>query len=249
MRKNNALDFDDLLMLTVSFSIRTMKYWRCTGSASAYIMVDEYQEPMPPVRAGSRLLAGEHKNYLCVVGDDDQSIWNFAAPTSAIFWIFEKGCPMPWWSAWRQVTLHPEHTRHSQRSDAKTTAPAKQVPLDRPRSEPCPCPDLYIRNGKRLSRCARTSGPGPCGLKSHAATTACSTLPHQRPVRLAEERFAWVPSPTMSWAAPISITPRDRGRSCLSKTIDNGGDDIAVRRIVNVPKRGIGATTLGRAAE
>ncbi|MBE6788082.1 MAG: ATP-dependent DNA helicase PcrA [Ruminococcaceae bacterium] len=80
LKNANALDFDDIIMLTVRLfeeSPETLEYYR---NRYKYIMVDEYQDTNMAQYKLISLLAGEHKN-LCVVGDDDQSIYRFRGAT------------------------------------------------------------------------------------------------------------------------------------------------------------------------
>ena len=80
LKAANALDFDDIIMLTVKLfetDEQTLEYYR---NKYKYIMVDEYQDTNMAQYRLISLLAGKHKN-LCVVGDDDQSIYKFRGAT------------------------------------------------------------------------------------------------------------------------------------------------------------------------
>ena len=92
LRKNNAMDFDDLLLeavrvLKVSAEVREryQRRWR-------YLLIDEYQDTNRPQYELMKLLAGEHKN-ICAVGDEDQSIYSWRGADIRNILEFEKDFP------------------------------------------------------------------------------------------------------------------------------------------------------------
>ena len=89
MRKNNALDFDDLIMVTVQLFQQVPEVLESYQERLQYIMVDEYQDTNAAQFAFVRLLADKHKN-ICVVGDDDQSIYKFRGADISNILQFEK---------------------------------------------------------------------------------------------------------------------------------------------------------------
>src|ERR1700721_79504 len=74
--KNNALDFDDLLLETVRLLKASGETRELQTPPSPYIMIDEYQDTNRPQYEMMKLLAGDHHN-ICVVGDEDQSIYSW----------------------------------------------------------------------------------------------------------------------------------------------------------------------------
>ena len=76
LKKNNALDFDDLILKTVDLFRTNADVLEYYQERFRYIMVDEYQDTNTAQFRLVELLAGKYKN-LCVVGDDDQSIYKF----------------------------------------------------------------------------------------------------------------------------------------------------------------------------
>ena len=90
LRKNNALDFDDLLMITVELFHSHDEVLASYQNRFRYIMVDEYQDTNNAQFELVRLLAGGYRN-LCVVGDDDQSIYRFRGANIRNILDFEKG--------------------------------------------------------------------------------------------------------------------------------------------------------------
>ncbi|HXF99119.1 MAG TPA: UvrD-helicase domain-containing protein [Gaiellaceae bacterium] len=92
LHASNAVDFDDLLMLTVEVFERfpeALARWR---KAFRYVLVDEYQDTNHAQYRLLQLLAGEHRN-LCVVGDPDQSIYAFRGADIRNIMEFERDFP------------------------------------------------------------------------------------------------------------------------------------------------------------
>ena len=96
LKKNNALDFDDLIMETVKLFTQCPEVLAGYQERLKYIMVDEYQDTNAAQFAFIRLLAGKYQN-LCVVGDDDQSIYKFRGADITNILQFEKIFQMPEW--------------------------------------------------------------------------------------------------------------------------------------------------------
>ena len=92
LKKNNALDFDDLLVKTVELFQSCPDVLESYQERFRYIMVDEYQDTNTAQFELIRLLAGKYKN-LCVVGDDDQSIYKFRGANIYNILNFEKHFP------------------------------------------------------------------------------------------------------------------------------------------------------------
>ena len=92
LKKNNALDFDDLIMKTVELFQACPDVLEYFQERFKYIMVDEYQDTNTAQFKFVSLLAGKYRN-LCVVGDDDQSIYRFRGSKPEIMLGFEKDYP------------------------------------------------------------------------------------------------------------------------------------------------------------
>ena len=92
LRQNNALDFDDLIMKTVELFKLDGEVLNAYQERLRYIMVDEYQDTNTAQFELIRLLANKYKN-LCVVGDDDQSIYKFRGANIYNILNFEKHFP------------------------------------------------------------------------------------------------------------------------------------------------------------
>ena len=92
LKKNNAMDFDDLIMKTVELFKSCPEVLEQYQNRFRYIMVDEYQDTNTAQFELVRLLADKYRN-LCVVGDDDQSIYGFRGATPGIMKLFEERYP------------------------------------------------------------------------------------------------------------------------------------------------------------
>src|SRR3954451_8913539 len=90
--KNNALDFDDLLLEAVRLLKASGETRERYNRRFRYIMIDEYQDPNRPQYELMKLLAGEHHN-ICVVGDEDQSIYSWRGADIRNILEFEKDFP------------------------------------------------------------------------------------------------------------------------------------------------------------
>ena len=92
LRKNNALDFDDLLLEAVRLLKSSAEVRERYNRRYRYLLIDEYQDTNRPQYELMKLLAGENKN-VCVVGDEDQSIYSWRGADIRNILEFEKDFP------------------------------------------------------------------------------------------------------------------------------------------------------------
>ena len=92
LRESNAVDFDDIIALTVQLFRENPDVLEKYQNRCRYLLVDEYQDTNPAQYELIRLLAEKHRN-LCVVGDDDQSIYKFRGATIENILSFEEQFP------------------------------------------------------------------------------------------------------------------------------------------------------------
>ncbi len=250
LRKNNALDFDDLLMLTVELFHSHDEVLEMYQRRFRYIMVDEYQDTNSAQFELVRLLAGAHKN-LCVVGDDDQSIYKFRGADIRNILDFEKVYPDA------LVVRLEQNYRSTQNILDAANAVIKNNRTRKDKS-------LWTDHGAGTRIRVRTFSSAmeeasfvaqdirdrirSGKYKEYSSFAVLYRTNAQS--RLLEERFVLGSIP-YNVVGGTNFYSRREIKDVLAylKTIDNGRDDVAVRRIINVPKRGIGATTLGRAAD
>ena len=249
MKANNALDFDDLIVKTVELLQTDPEVLAYYQERFRYIMVDEYQDTNTAQFELIRLLAGKYKN-LCVVGDDDQSIYKFRGANIYNILNFEKHFP-------DAVTIKLEQNYRSTQNilNAANSVIANNVGRK--------AKTLWTANGEgekidfeqfdtayeEADYVARdiASGvrDGKYGYGDYAVLYRTNAQS-----RLFEERFI-VSNIPYKIVGGVNFYARKEVKDLLAylKTIDNARDDLAVRRIINVPKRGIGATTLNRVSD
>ena len=246
LKKNNALDFDDLIMKCVELlknNVQVLDYYQ---ERFRYIMVDEYQDTNTAQFHLIRLLAGKYKN-LCVVGDDDQSIYKFRGANIHNILSFEQYFPDA------TVIKLEENYRSTQnildaanavirnnvnrKEKALWTRQESGAPLDFKQFDTAYEEADYIAHS--IGSLVR-NGEGSYGDCAVLYRTNAQS-------RLLEEKFVNSNIPYRI-VGGVNFYARKEIKDLLSylKTIDNAKDDLAVRRIINVPKRGIGATTINR---
>lgn len=246
LKKNNALDFDDLIMKTVELFQACPDVLEYLQERFKYIMVDEYQDTNTAQFKFVSLLAGKYRN-LCVVGDDDQSIYKFRGANIKNILGFEHV-----FADAKVVRLEQNY-----RSTQNILNAANQVirnNLERKTKT------LWTENeeGEKLhfrqfmnayeeaeyivgdiSKKVREKDGEYRDMAILYRTNAQS--------RLFEEKFLMANIP-YKLVGGVNFYARKEIKDLLAylKTVDNARDDLAVKRIINVPKRGIGATTLSR---
>ena len=249
LRKNNALDFDDLIMKTVELLQTDAEVLASYQERFRYIMVDEYQDTNTAQFELIRLLAGKYKN-LCVVGDDDQSIYKFRGANIYNILNFEKYFP-------EAVTIKLEQ---NYRSTQNILNAANHVIAN---NEGRKKKTLWTDNdeGRKIVFKQFDTGYDEAdyvardilsGVKNGNYRYGDYAVLYRTNAqsRLFEERFV-VSNIPYKIVGGVNFYARREIKDLLAylKTVDNGRDDLAVRRILNVPKRGIGATTVTRVSD
>ena len=212
LRANNALDFDDLLVRAVQLFETQPDVLDYYQERFRYIMVDEYQDTNTVQFHLIRILSSKYRN-LCVVGDDDQSIYKFRGANINNIGRKDK-------TLW---TENPEGEKIACKQfdnaydEADYIAAAIQKKVKEERASYKDCAVLYRTNAQS---------------------------------RIFEERFVSTNIP-YKVIGGVNFYARREIKDLLAylRTIENGRDDLAVRRIINVPKRGIGLTSINRVQE
>ncbi|MDE7274619.1 MAG: UvrD-helicase domain-containing protein, partial [Lachnospiraceae bacterium] len=244
LKKNNALDFDDLIMKTVELFQSCPEVLENYQNRFQYMMVDEYQDTNTAQFELIRLLAQRSRN-LCVVGDDDQSIYKFRGANIRNILDFEQ--------------VYPDATVIKLEQNYRST----QNILDSANA-------VIGNNTRRKSKALWTDKGAGNRVHFRAFDTAyeeaeyiagdikrkkreivsdyrdCAVLYRTNAQsRLLEESFIALNIP-YNVVGGVNFYARKEIKDILAylKTIDNGKDDLAVKRIINVPKRGIGAASI-----
>ena len=246
LRKNNALDFDDLIVKTVELFQNCGDVLENYQERFKYIMVDEYQDTNTAQFKFVSLLASKYEN-LCVVGDDDQSIYKFRGANIGNILGFEHVFPDAKVIRLEQNYRSTKNILSAANEVIANNASRKSKTLwtENPEGEL-----IHFRqfmNGYEeaeyvvgeISRAHRENGAKYKDCAVLYRTNAQS--------RLFEEKCLLANIPYKIVGGVHFYARKEiKDLLCYLKTIDNSRDDLAVRRIINVPKRGIGATTLGR---
>ena len=248
LRKNNALDFDDLLMKTVELFETCPEVLEYYQERFRYLMVDEYQDTNLVQFRFISLLAAKYRN-LCVVGDDDPSIYKFRGADIKNILEFEHVFPDA-----RVIRLEQNYRSTQNILDAANEV----IRNNSQRKEKT----LWTDNekGKQVAfrqfmnafeEAEYIAGEIQKKKREEEASYKDFAILYRTNAqsRLFEEKFLMANIP-YRLVGGVNFYARKEIKDLLSymKTVDNARDDLAVRRIINVPKRGIGAATLTKVA-
>lgn len=249
LKKNNALDFDDLIVLTVALFRNNPDVLDYYQERFKYIMVDEYQDTNTAQFKFVSILADKYRN-LCVVGDDDQSIYKFRGANIYNILNFEDTYPDA-----KTIKLEENY-----RSTKNILGAANEV--------------IHNNHGRKSKKLWTSNEQGNLvefqqyyneteeaqGIvtdimdmvdKENVAYKDCAVLYRTNAQsRSLEERFV-IKGVPYRIVGGQNFYQRKEIKDLLAylKTVDNGLDDVAVKRIINVPKRGIGTTSIGKVDE
>ncbi len=244
LRKNNAVDFDDIIMLTVQLFTEHPDVLEKYSERFKYILVDEYQDTNTAQFELIRLLAGKYRN-LCVVGDDDQSIYRFRGANIRNILDFEEHYPDAKVFRLQQNYRSTQYILDAANSVISNNAGRKEKRLwtDAGNGKKPVFVQLetgyeeaeYIVNDISHKNRMGEYGYGSCAVLYR--TNAQS--------RVIEEKLLLAGIP-YNVVGGVNFYSRAEIKDIIAylKVIDSGIDDLAVRRIVNVPKRQIGNATI-----
>ena len=248
LKKNNAMDFDDLIFHTVNLLKSNADVLETFANRFKYMMVDEYQDTNTAQFELIRLLALKYQN-LCVVGDDDQSIYKFRGANIYNILNFEHHFPDA-----TVIKLEQNYRSTQNILDAANAVIANNQGRKEKR--------LWTDNGagdkitfEQLDTAAEEADFVARDIarrvrKGEYQYKDCAILYRTNAQsRLFEERFITANIPYKIFGG-VNFYARKEVKDLLAylKTIDNGQDDLAVRRIINIPKRGIGAASINKVA-
>ena len=248
LKENNALDFDDLLVKMVDLFQANPDVLEHYQDRFQYIMVDEYQDTNTVQFLLVSLLAKKYRN-LCVVGDDDQSIYKFRGANIYNILNFEKVFPDA------QVIRLEQNYRSTQNI---LNAANGVIANNKGRKEK----KLWTENQKgELVHFKQYDSEydEADGVVSRINFLAMRGVQYKDMAilyrtnaqsRIFEEKLKQKNIP-YAIVRGISFYDRKEIKDLMSylKVVDSGMDDLSVKRIINVPKRGIGQTTINRLQE
>lgn len=246
LKKNNALDFDDLIMLTVQLFRENKDVLSYYQERFQFLMVDEYQDTNTAQFTLLSLLASRYQN-LCVVGDDDQSIYKFRGANIQNILNFEKIFPATKVIRLEQNYRSTKNILSAANEVIKNNSMRKEKALWTKAEEGEPISYGRYDNeheealgiASDIKKIVRSENKNYSDFAILYRTNAQS--------RVFEEKLVYEGIPYRIIGA-INFYARKEIKDlmCYLKTVNNSADDISVQRIINVPKRGIGATTISR---
>ncbi len=246
LKKSNALDFDDLLVMTVELLKSCPEVLNQYQERFRYIMVDEYQDTNTAQFELIRLLADKYRN-LCVVGDDDQSIYKFRGANIRNILDYEKVYPEA-----KVIKLEQNYRSTGNILDVanaviRNNRGRKEKTLWTAKEQGSRIHFRQFDNGYEEAEYISDDIAARV-RKGQAHYGDCAILYRTNAQSRALEERLVVDGMPYKVVGGINFYARREIKDILAylKTIDNGRDDLAVKRIINVPKRGIGNATLDK---
>ncbi|WP_340372658.1 DNA helicase PcrA [Peribacillus sp. FSL E2-0218] len=249
LRKNSALDFDDLIMMTIQLFQLVPEVLEYYQRKFQYIHVDEYQDTNRAQYMLVKLLASRFRN-LCVVGDSDQSIYRWRGADIANILSFEKDYPNA-----NMIFLEQNY-----RSTKKILEAANKVIDNNQNRKP---KNLWTENadGNKLFYYRADNEQGEAqfvagkinelvqdGSRKYSDIAILYRTNAQSRVM---EEVLLKSNINYAIVGGTKFYDRKEIKDLLAylRLIANPDDDISLRRVINVPKRGIGATSMDKVAD
>ena len=248
LKQNNALDFDDLIMLTVQLFRQNAEILNHYQERFPFILVDEYQDTNTAQFTLLSLLASRYQN-LCVVGDDDQSIYRFRGANIHNILNFEKIFP-----ATKVIRLE-QNYRSTKNILAAASGVIKHNSMRKEKTlwttAEAGAPISYGRYDNEYEEAQGIAADIHRQVKDGMSYSDFAILYRTNAQsRVFEEKLIYEGIPYRIIGA-VNFYARKEIKDilCYLKTINNSADDIAIKRIINIPRRGIGQTTIGRISD
>ena len=248
LKQNNALDFDDLIMLTVQLFRQNAEIQNHYQERFPFILVDEYQDTNTAQFTLLSLLASRYRN-LCVVGDDDQSIYRFRGANIHNILNFEKIFP-----ATKVIRLE-QNYRSTKNILAAASGVIKHNSMRKEKTlwttAEAGAPISYGRYDNEYEEAQGIAADIHRQVKDGMSYNDFAILYRTNAQsRVFEEKLIYEGIPYRIIGA-VNFYARKEIKDilCYLKTINNSADDIAIKRIINIPRRGIGQTTIGRISD
>ncbi len=248
LRKNQALDFDDLIMMTIQLFQRVPEVLEYYQRKFQYIHVDEYQDTNRAQYMLVKFLANRFKN-LCVVGDSDQSIYRWRGADIANILSFEKDYPAA------KVILLEQNYRSTKRIllaankviENNVTRKAKNLWTENPEGNKL----VYYRADSEQGEAQFVAGKikeltreGKYTLSDVAILYRTNAQSRVMEEVLLKSNIEY------SIVGGTKFYDRKEIKDMLAylRLISNPDDDISLQRVINVPKRGIGSSSVDKMA-
>ena len=247
--ENNSMDFDDILIYMVKLLQSDPEVLSFYQNKFKYIMVDEYQDTNRAQYMAVKLLSDAHKN-ICVVGDDDQSIYSFRGADVRMILSFEKD-----FKGAKVIKLEQNYRSTSTILEAANAIIAnnksrksKKLRTDGDRGDPI----ILMNTDTQLSEAKFTADTilkllksGKCQYSDIAVLYRMNALSRSLESALRESGIPF------KIYGGIRFYDRKEIKDVFAylRLIADGKDNLAFERVINVPRRGIGDTTVDRVRE
>lgn len=246
LKKSNALDFDDIIVLTVELFKKCPEVLDYYQERFKYISVDEYQDTNKAQFELVRLLSDKYRN-LCVVGDDDQSIYKFRGANIRNILDFEEYYPEAKVIKLEQNYRSSQNILNAANSVIANNETRKQKALWTTAGDGNKIRFMQLENAYEeaefivgdISRAVRETGAEYSDFAVLYRTNAQA--------RNIEERLVLRGIP-YNVIGGTNFYSRAEIKDMIAylKTIENGMDEVALKRIINVPKRSIGNASIDK---
>ncbi len=246
---NNAMDFDDLVMLTVQLFERFPERLEHYRQSFRHVLVDEYQDTNHAQYRLVNQLAGGHRN-VCVVGDDDQSIYSWRGADIRNILDFEQDYPEATVIKLEQNYRSTQTILDAANSVVDNNRGRKQKRLwtDAHAGDPVQVVELEDEHAEarflagEIVRLQEQHGYTPSQIAVFYRVNAQSRVIEDMLVRYGIQ-YRVVGGTRFYERAEI------KDALAYLLLVDNPADDVSFRRVVNAPKRGIGAATVATLEE
>lgn len=242
--RNNALDFDDLIYKTVYLFRTRPDVLNAYQERFKYIMVDEYQDTNTSQYELVRLLAAKYGN-LCVVGDDDQSIYGWRGANIRNILDFEKDFPNASVIKLEQNYRSTKNILSAANSVIRNNKSRKDKTLWTENNTGSVIHVFRSENDiEEAVFVSETIDKNAIGGKANYSDFAVLYRTNAQS-RAIEDRFVKKGIPYKLFGG-VRFYERKEIKDILAylKLIDNSADTVAIKRIINVPKRGIGEKSI-----
>lgn len=247
LKASNALDFDDLIMKTVELFKTCPEVLESYQNRFRYIMVDEYQDTNTAQFMFIGLLANTKERNLCVVGDDDQSIYKFRGANILNILNFEKVYPDAKVIRLEQNYRSTQNILTAANEVIKNNVGRKRKSLWSERGDGSLLQLKQFENGYEEAEfvakdIAKKKEEGDLQYRDFAILYRTNAQSRSFEEQMVARNIPY------KLVGGVNFYARKEIKDILAylKTIDNARDDLAVKRIINVPKRGIGLTTINK---
>ena len=243
LRASNAVDFDDIILLTVQLLQTFDEVREYYQKKFRYVLIDEYQDTNNLQYLLATLLSGRYEN-ICVVGDDDQSIYRFRGATIENILNFEKQ-----YTGARVIRLEQNYRSTKYILAAANAVIAnnkgrkgKKLWTDNAQGEKITCYEAYSESEEATFVASKILAGCSQGHRFRDNAVLYRTNAQSNAIELAFKRNG-IPYRIIGGTR---FFDRAEVKDMLAYlcVINNTTDDLRLRRIINVPARGIGGKTL-----